>query len=242
MSIRRGNSVIASSNSNGLQMFDMKWSDHTIDDLNWISSHSNSYHSGNTYKKMYNHLVEDYNNGVIETEVIGSYTISYKLASDGHKIVDTVSSSIIDNIYDSTGVAWYYVLDKTNQRFKLPRTKHGFVGLRDGVGKFVEQSLPNITGSVAGAPSSEASGAFVDNGATSTAKMGGGNYTAHIFGFDASRSSSAYQDNAPVQERATQMLLYFYTNQFSVNSSSSGGSGSITITYDSTNKRLIFGE
>ena len=55
------------------------------------------------------------------TETIGSYTITYYLADDVHKIVLADQETTVANIYNESGVAWYYILDTTNQRFKLPR-------------------------------------------------------------------------------------------------------------------------
>lgn len=91
-----------------------------------------------------------------QTETIGSQTITYYQAEDGHKIVLPDQESVVQAIYEETGVAWYYILDIENKRFKLPRTKYG----------------------------------------------------------KASDSSSTYQDNAPVQQRATQMYLYFYVGNY----------------------------
>lgn len=73
-------------------------------------------------------LLENYN-GIQGTtsETVGSYTINYYPASDGHKIVSPSQESIAQNIYNESGVAWYYILDTTNQRFKLPRSSHGEV-------------------------------------------------------------------------------------------------------------------
>lgn len=153
------------------------------------------------------------------TETIGSYTITYYPAEDGHKIVLSDQETTVANIYNESGVAWYYILDTTNQRFKLPRTKYGFTGLRDAVGKYVEAGVPNITGS------------FVLNGTEYDAKEDGAFYlksqyntnanTGHTdngwspeVGFDASKLSSIYGNNTTVQPPATQMYLYFYVGQF----------------------------
>lgn len=54
-----------------------------------------------------------------KTETFGGYTITYYEAPDGHKI--TTDENTVLNIYNAVGSAWYYVLDTTNQRFKLPR-------------------------------------------------------------------------------------------------------------------------
>lgn len=56
-----------------------------------------------------------------KTETIGSNTITYYLAEDGHKIVLPDQESAVQAIYNETGVAWYYILDVANKRFKLPR-------------------------------------------------------------------------------------------------------------------------
>lgn len=56
-----------------------------------------------------------------QTETIAGTTITYYLAVDGHKICLPDQETNIDAIYAATGVAWYYILDNVNQRFKLPR-------------------------------------------------------------------------------------------------------------------------
>lgn len=61
---------------------------------------------------------------VAQKETIAGTDIIYYVSTDGHKICWDVQESNVDAIYNATGVAWYYVLDKENQRFKLPRAKH----------------------------------------------------------------------------------------------------------------------
>lgn len=170
--------------------------------------------SGITYTKTtygFNHFYE-----TIDGITIGGY-----VASNGRKIC-TSSAMIekVEEIYDATGVAWYYVLDTENQQFKLPRTKFGFIGLRDTVGNYVPESLPNITGDTTlsantGLFRNDASvnGAFY-KGTQRNTGFTGANVTSYDIGFDASLSSSAYQNGAPVQQRATQMYLYFYVGEF----------------------------
>lgn len=58
---------------------------------------------------------------VRESETIAGTTVEYYLAADGHKICLPDQETNIDAIYAATGVAWYYVLDTANQRFKLPQ-------------------------------------------------------------------------------------------------------------------------
>ena len=58
------------------------------------------------------------------TETIAGVTITYYQAADGHKLVLPDQESNVTAIYAATGVAWYYIIDTTNQQFKLPRAKH----------------------------------------------------------------------------------------------------------------------
>lgn len=64
----------------------------------------------------------------------GSFTV-YE-ATDGHIIAPYTQDAIdgLDYLYTTNGVAWIYILDTTNERFILPRTKWGVVGYRDKVG------------------------------------------------------------------------------------------------------------
>ena len=142
-----------------------------------------------------------------------------KTSKNGFVILDSMQEQYAIQRFTNEGVAWYYILDKTNQRFKLPRTKYGFVGLRDSVGGYVPESLPNITGSFSSDTFPrpvQTTGSFYDTSYTGTFRSTGTeNVTANgLRNFDASRSSSTYQDNAPVQQRATQMYLYFYVGDY----------------------------
>ena len=56
-------------------------------------------------------------------ETINGTTVLFYLADDGHKICPASQESNVMAIYNATGVAWYYIIDTTNQRFKLPRAK-----------------------------------------------------------------------------------------------------------------------
>lgn len=200
-------------------LFDFKWTDYLLNDQNWLRADTYSWQDGTVYSDAYNHLVDDIDGKTATTETIGSYTISYYLADDGHKI--TTDEATVLSIYNESGVAWYYVLDTTNQRFKLPRTKYGFAGLRDAVGKYIPETLPNVTGTMGKfSPRTTNnitySGAFVyEEDGDYNVNTSGTSVPLAKASFDASRVSSTYQDSAPVQQRATQMYLYFYVGQFS---------------------------
>lgn len=104
-------------------LFDNKWCDYELNDQNWLRADTFSWQDGTVYSEAYSHLVDDYTGGTAKTETVGSYTISYVEATDGHKI--TTDGTTVANIYAESSVAWYYVLDTTNTRFKLPRSSHG---------------------------------------------------------------------------------------------------------------------
>lgn len=191
------------------------WSDHLIYELSYLCADSFSWQDGNVYSAVYNHLVNDFANaGSWQLETIAGHVIGFKLASDGHKIVDATNATLraLENIYNATGVAWYYILDVENHRFKLPRTKYAFSGWRGNVGDYIPESLPNITGANL-VQANNTSGCFygIQNASISTAA---GTGTGYGTGFNASRSSSTYQNGAPVQQRGTQMYLYFYVGNY----------------------------
>lgn len=101
----------------------------------------------------------------------------------------------------------------------MPRTQYCFVGLRDEVGKFVDESLPNIKGTFNATgmdwASTGTSGAFDFNldGGNNGVVTGLTGYK--LASFNAHNSSPTYQDNAHVQQKSTQMYLYFYVGQYS---------------------------
>lgn len=223
MSIRLGNKIISNYNGTGWNIFDFKWADHEITDTCWLRADTFSWQPGITYDLAYTHLVDDIAGKSLTSETINNITIQYYLADDGHKICLASQESNILSLYNAVGIAWYYILDTTNVRFKLPRTKYGFEGYRDTVGKYIPESLPNIKDTVSGYALS--GGKIVNtstNGLFSNTTVS--NYTGGVFHsettrnlaftFDASQASSTYQNNAPVQEKATQMYLYCYVGGF----------------------------
>lgn len=202
--------------NNPTTLLDFKWSDHALNNLSWLNADTFSWQSGDVYTSVYEHLLSDIEEVESETETIGSHEITFYSAEDGHKIVLANQEQTVANIYTATGVAWYYILDTTNRQFKLPRTKYNFNGLRDKVGKFIPESLPNITGTIGGQRIPYAS----PGGAIYWENVGSAYYSNPVasvgdyrISFNASLSSPTYQDGAPVQERATQMYLYFYVGE-----------------------------
>lgn len=117
-------------------------------EVEWVASDGN-YHkaknpagsgTGNeNLWKLYEHLVNDYNNATDKTVYRDSYivggatiNISYRKANDGHKICvkSTELDSNLNAVYasDDHGVVWYYTIDTANTSFRLPQSKYGFHG------------------------------------------------------------------------------------------------------------------
>lgn len=198
-----------------VNLLDFKWSDHLLNNESWLRADTFSWQDGTTHDAVYNHLVSDINGITAETETIGSYTVTFYRATDGHKVVLADQEQTVLNIYNETGIAWYYIVDTTNTQFKLPRTKWGFKGLRDSVGNPIDEKLPNVTGDLGYSSINSASGALQKTSSHYKFSPNGDYWNlADGVSFDASRSSSTYQDGAPVQERATQMYLYFYVGEY----------------------------
>ena len=213
-----GGHVIGSGGGSGYHpdLFSVKWSDHQINDVQWLRGDTFSWQSGAVYQAAYQHLVDDIDGKSLQTETVAGTTISFYLADDGHKICPDTQESNVSAIFTATGVAWYYILDTVNQRFKLPRTQYGFTGLRDTVEKYVEAGLPNITGKIKVHQNQiqTPTGAFgIETGTVYT------HYSASATGaenitFNAQGSNSIYGNSTTVQPPATQMYLYFYVGSF----------------------------
>lgn len=218
MSIRQGNKVIAGHINYHPDLFDHKWADHILNDISWLRADTFSWQDGGVYEAAYDHLADDISGKSLSSETIAGVTVQFYLADDGHKICPDSQESNVASIFTATGVAWYYIIDTVNERFKLPRTKYGFDGLRDTVGKYIEPGLPNITGSVGYTVGTDtsATGAFTKDADTNSAWWQGATNVprASKFHLDASNSSSVYGNSSTVQAPATQQYLYFYVGNF----------------------------
>ena len=194
------------------------WADHLLNRMDMLRADTFSWQSGTTYLSVYNELLSEYNNSASTTKTDGS--ITYKRTPKGYKIALANQETAILNKYNSEGIAWYYILDTANKRFKLPRTKFGFEGLRTSVGDDIKAGLPNITGRIEGQGDrtsfQSASGAFYKSGVISGsgAAQKPDDSCQIAVEFNASRSNSIYGNSDTVQPPATQMYLYFYVGNF----------------------------
>jgi hypothetical protein len=134
------NSITAPSNNElyaveftpkGFNLFDYKLSNYTLNDPRWLCANNftwqySKYIDENYqgYGIAYQHLLEDYNAETTlgaQSETIAGTTVYFRLAADGHKIAPADQETSIQKIYEATGAADYFMIDTTNERFKLPR-------------------------------------------------------------------------------------------------------------------------
>lgn len=209
--------------NNPYSLFDCKFADHLLNNASWLRADTFDWYSGDVYVDAYNKLVEEYNNGTEETYALDD--IIFRRTQSGFKICDANQEQKVLDRYNNNWTHWFYIIDTENKRFKLPRTKWGFKGLRGQVGDLVDESLPNIKGEAYSTQSNTSDAYFTVHTGPFTSSFT--QHTTHWYnapnssntdknfglGFDASRVSSAYQDGAPVQERGTQMYLYFYVGE-----------------------------
>lgn len=213
MSIYKNGKLIAGGRQ-CMPLLSFMWADHVLNDVSWLRADTFSWQSGSVYQAAYAHLVLDILGKTLQSETVAGTTIQFYLADDGHKICPASEESNVSAIYAATGVAWYYIIDTANIRFKLPRTQFAFTGIRNGVGKFIEAGLPNITGSF-----STASDKNLETGAFSWTNdrystNGGGKGGQWGINFSAQNSNSIYGNSDTVQPKATEMYLYFYVGNF----------------------------
>ena len=266
-------------------LFDHKWADHILDDVQWLRADTFSWQDGGVYEAAFNELFNDiykyttwylegefllrtysptpsvgdqaYLNsepnpvpiGLVQaydsvnntitvnnktytynsnqyvtpvTETVAGITVTYYPGTSGRKIVAYANMSAVESVYAATGVAWYYIIDTTNQQFKLPRTKYGFTGLRDTVNNYVAPGLPNVKFRLSGIATHRGSTQATDMATAvylgELSYTGGGDAAFYIdkyaFEVKGSNNSSIYGNGATVQPPATQQYLYFYVGNF----------------------------
>lgn len=189
------------------------WADHLLNDMSWLRADTFSWQDGTTYSSAYNELLAEYNNSASVEETEG--LITFKRTPKGYKIALADQENAILNKYNSNGIAWYYILDTTNTRFKLPRTKFGFEGLRTSVADDIEAyaslTVPCTSWGTTGTSFGTAeSGRLVVGSGQSEIKE-----TLESLRVAASDKTIT---SSNVQPPATQTYLYFYVGEFARNS------------------------
>lgn len=187
------------------------WSDHLLNDISWLRADTFSWQSGDVYVAAYNHLVSCMADATEETETIDGIEITYHLAQNKRKICLPDQENKLLELYNKTGVAWYYILDEDNTQFKLPRMKP------EKRLPFAEIANADVNGYVAYSRGYGDSGGIVG---TSNLWFSSGD--GITFGDAQSKSlsdegivnTSVNLDNARINNVTAEQYLYFYVGNF----------------------------
>lgn len=156
--------------------------------------------------------------------------ITYYYAQDevtGMVFVDSENyNKGLSNLGDSLGYICTYVDGVKYIKLPEDRSFNGAILSGDGIpGEFEDESLPNISGEFRGTNAWNGAGPVIQTGALYSkgnlskvlgAQQAGTN--AYSLNLDASRSSSTYQDGAPVKPRTHKTYRYYKVGNTVVNS------------------------
>ncbi len=106
MSIRQGKKLIASSTTNGFNLFDCKWADHILNNISWLRADTFSWQSGDVYTAAYNHLAADYENATAGYSWTGDKTGNLYTTKGMPSVGDTIVGS---SMYTVGGVGSNYI-------------------------------------------------------------------------------------------------------------------------------------
>ena len=162
-----------------------------------------------TYPDAVNKIKELYAGGT-DTTFRG---ISCKKTTDGRYIADISQKTAIDNLFNTTGVADFYILDSTNSEFYLPRNNWFLQAGSDtgAVNNYNAPGLPGISGNIGKFDVYEgyASGCFTIKNTSHGDTREQWEGTVADIGFNASQSSSVYGASSSVQPPSSIKLLYY---------------------------------
>lgn len=97
------------------------------------------------YPDFYAKCIEEKEASTATDVTLGENIITMYINANGHQFFDIADKDIIDAFYNSTGTAWFYGIDTTNERVLLPRNDYYFKnGGAENVGEFVEAGLPEL--------------------------------------------------------------------------------------------------
>lgn len=218
-------------------MFDTKLLDHVLthkESKGWALQGTYVYKeavagSRYGYPDFYAKCVEEKDLGTPTETVLGENTITLYTNANGHTFYDIADKEAIDAWYSTYGIAWYYGIDKENERIFLPRTKWFIqpTGEITEVNTVNEAGLPNITGSTklrfnsgstiwVSSPSGAISAS--SNAGCENQGYGGTTNRPSVLNFNASNSNSIYGNSDTVQPPSINQLLYICVGNTNVES------------------------
>lgn len=143
--------------------------------------------------------------------------------ANGHIFYDIKDKEVVDDWFDTYGIADFYGVDKENERIFLPRNNKFFQFTTDTtkVNDMVEAGLPNIEGTMSGDISEgSATGALKITNAYNGSMWSGSTPVTRMrdWEIDASLSSPVYGKSDTVQPPSSLKLLYYVVGNTDVQS------------------------
>lgn len=167
----------------------------------------------NLYPDAVAKIKNEWDNGAEQTYTYGKdISFPYRLAANRHMIVDILYKDDVDALFAATGVAWFYIWDKDNEQFYLPRSLwfDQYTNNVENVNKYNEPALPDHDHSVTIAT-------YYGGGGTGYSQFN--NPSGGVTG-KASASNPIYKQGVnTVQPPSINRLLYFIVGNAYVNQS-----------------------
>lgn len=216
----------------GFNLFDTKISDHILEGdeaLGWALQGTYVYKEGvagsrTGYADFYSKCLEEKENSTATETTLGDNAITMYVNANGHKFYDIADKTVIDNWYNTYGIADYYGIDLVNERIFLPRNDY-FVQLTTDTSKVndaIEAGLPDINSNIffrkyengVGAVYSADGASVLNNDSISqntpyAYTRATTTYNLQQVSIDASRSSEVYGNSDTVQPPSSLKLLYY---------------------------------
>lgn len=147
---------------------------------------------------------------------LGDSTITMYVNTNGLTFYDIADKAVIDNFFNTYGIADYYGVDTENERIFLPRNNYFWQFTTDTtkVNQFNKAGLPNATGSVGTLMGNPVIG---QSGGLSSTHLnlnqhttgGGGDLGWRTLNLDLSQSNPTYGNSDTVQPPSSNKLLYY---------------------------------
>lgn len=206
-------------------LFDTKISDHILEGneaKGWALQ--GTYVAKDLYPDFYNKCLEQKNTAAETETTLGSSTLTMFVNSNGHQFYNISDKSIVDDFYNTFGIADFYGIDEENERIFLPRNKyfHQLTADVSRVNEFVEAGLPDHLHYIGKWSGEKAGGGFTDNGPQNYGL--GGSISSSL----ASISNSIYGNSNTVQPPSSLKLLYYCVGNTVVNDAEIDAGGLVT--------------
>ncbi len=168
------------------------------------------------YPNFYQKYLDEKNAGTPTQVTLGDSTITMYVNTNGLTFYDIADKAVIDNFFNTYGIADYYGVDTENERIFLPRNNYFWQFTTDTtkVNQFNKAGLPNATGSVGslmGNPVTDQSGALssTHSNLNQHTTSGGGDLGWRTLNLDLSKSNPIYGNSDTVQPPSSNKLLYY---------------------------------